>query len=499
MTMPKLKFAQSPQIAKDGVLVIGVTTEGKKVKPAQTSFCSNVLAASVFSTDFARVGASSDAESLSKVFLSGIDGDQVLVAMVGTVVKQNAFSSFGTGWREIGGAISSKLRSHSSITVDLGIEDPTELNDLVEGLLLGAYEPNNLKTSKSTFALKQIIVVTSGKPSSSSIRRAEILANAVHATRNLTNLPANHLHPSDLAKVAQKAVAQSEVLSIKVYDEKQLVAEGFGGIAAVGAGAKHPPRLVHLSYRPKGAKKKLALVGKGITFDTGGLSLKPAASMLGMKYDMTGSAVVLQSIVAIAELGLKVDVDAYMCIAENMPSGSATRPNDVITLRNGKTVEVINTDAEGRLVLADGLSLASESRPDLIVDVATLTGAVTVALGDRTAAVLGTTSGVIAVEDAAASAGEPVWALPMPIELKQSLTSDMADQANAKFGAGGGTILGAWFLSEFVGEDAAGSTLSWAHIDIAGVAANDGAGYGFTPKGGTGAIVRTLVTLAESM
>ena len=499
MTMPKLKFAQNPQITNDSVLVISVRSEGKGVKPSQTSFCSNLLEPSTFETDFAKIGASAEAESVSKVLLKKIDGDEVLAALVGTAVKQNPFSSFGTGWREIGGCISSKLRGHSSIIVDLGLEDPADLGDLVEGLLLGAYEPNSLKTSKSTFALKQITVVTSHKPSSSLTRRAQILTSAVHATRDLTNLPANHLHPSDLAKVAQKAVAQVEGVSIKVYDEKQLVAEGLGGIAAVGAGAKHPPRLVHLSYRPKGAKKKLALVGKGITFDTGGLSLKPAASMLGMKYDMTGTAVVLQSIIAIAELGLKVDVDAYMCIAENMPSGSATRPNDVITLRNGKTVEVINTDAEGRLVLADGLSLASESKPDLIVDVATLTGAVTVALGDRTAAVLGTADGVIAVEDAAAAAGEPVWALPMPIELKQSLTSEMADQANAKFGAGGGTILGAWFLSEFIGEDAAGSTLPWAHIDIAGVAANDGAAYGFTPKGGTGAIVRTLVTLAESM
>jgi leucyl aminopeptidase len=221
--------------------------------------------------------------------------------------------------------------------------------------------------------------------------------------------------------------------------------------------------------------------------------------MLGMKYDMTGSAVVLHSILAIAELGIKLDVDAYMCIAENMPSGSATRPNDVIKFRNGKTAEVINTDAEGRLVLADGLSLASEAKPDLIVDVATLTGAVTVALGDRTAGLLGNATGVISVEDAAEKAGEPVWVLPMPLELKQSLSSDIADQANAKFGASGGTILGAWFLSEFIGESADGSPLAWAHLDIAGVANNEGSAYGFTPKGGTGAVIRTLVSLAEAM
>ena len=196
---------------------------------------------------------------------------------------------------------------------------------------------------------------------------------------------------------------------------------------------------------------------------------------------------------------MKLNVDAYMCIAENMPSGSATRPNDVITMRNKKTVEVINTDAEGRLVLADGLSLASESKPDLIVDVATLTGAVTVALGDRTAGLMGTTGGVIAVEDAAEAAGEPVWVLPMPIELKQSLHSEIADQANAKYGASGGTILGAWFLSEFIGTSKDGAPLPWAHLDIAGVADNDTSAYGFTPKGGTGAMVRTLINLAEGM
>ena len=499
MTMPKLKFATAPKLAADTVLVLAAITDGTQVKPNKTEFSSALFAPEIFDTDFSSVGASAESESLAKVLLNTTDAGTVLTALAGTTQKLNAFSSFGSGWREVGGSIARKLVSSESVVVDLGLEDEASLTELVEGLLLGAYEPNNFKSSKSTFALKNITVVSNSKLSKAALNRAEILAKAVHATRDLTNLPANHLHPADLAKFAQKAAALVETVAVKVFDEKQLVTEGFGGISAVGAGAEHPPRLVHLSYKPKGAKKKLALVGKGITFDTGGLSLKPAASMLGMKYDMTGSAVVMQSILAIAQLGIKIDVDAYLCIAENMPSGSATRPNDVIKLRNGKTVEVINTDAEGRLVLADGLSLASESKPDLIVDVATLTGAVTVALGDRTAGLMGTTSAVIAVENASEIAGEPVWVLPMPIELKQSLNSEIADQANAKFGASGGTILGAWFLSEFIGEANDGSPLPWAHLDIAGVAGNDGQAYGFTPKGGTGAVVRTLVTLAESM
>jgi leucyl aminopeptidase len=499
MNMPKLKVSATPKINENTVFVLAAVSEDKKVKPARTTFSSIWFADDVFDTDFASVGASSEAESLTKVQLRRADSGSTVAALVGTTFKPNPFASFSSGWREIGGAIARKLSDVDSIVIDFGIEDPEVLAEFVEGLLLGAYEPKTFKTAKSNFALNQITVVSSLKLSKGALLRAETIARAVHDTRDLTNLPANHLHPADLAKAAQKAAEGIESLSVKVLDEKQLIAQGFGGISAVGAGAKHPPRLVHLSYRPKGAKKHLALVGKGITFDTGGLSLKPAASMLGMKYDMTGAAVVLHAIVAIAQLGLKLDVDAYMCIAENMPSGSATRPNDVITLRNKKTVEVINTDAEGRLVLADGLSLASESKPDLIVDVATLTGAVTVALGLRTAGLMGTTDGVIAVENAAAAAAEPVWVLPMPIELKQSLSSDIADQANAKFGANGGTILGAWFLSEFIGTDKDGAPLAWAHLDIAGVADNEGAGYGFTPKGGTGAVVRTLLELAESM
>jgi len=497
--MPKLKVVSAPKLTADTVLVLAVDSVGKKVKPVRTEFSSSIFSDDTFENDFAPVGASSDAESLVKVQIATKDARSVLTALVGTTAKNEPFATFEGGLREIGGAIARKLGSSESIVVDLGIDSEHDLYLLVEGLLLGAFEPKNFKSVKSSFVLKNITVVSPVKVPKSALNRAEVLARAVHATRDLTNLPASHLHPADLAKAAQKAAAGIDTVAVKVFDEKDLAAGGFGGILAVGAGAHHGPRLVHLSYRPKGAEQKLALVGKGITFDTGGLSLKPAGSMLGMKYDMTGSAVVLHSILAIAELGIKVDVDAYMCIAENMPSGSATRPNDVITLRNGKTVEVINTDAEGRLVLADGLSLASESKPNLIVDVATLTGAVTVALGDRTAGLLGTGSGIDAVMEAAEVAGEPVWPLPMPAELKHSLSSEIADQANAKFGASGGTILGAWFLSEFIAEGEHGLPLPWAHLDIAGAAENDSAAYGYTPKGGTGAMVRTLVALAESI
>jgi leucyl aminopeptidase len=252
---------------------------------------------------------------------------------------------------------------------------------------------------------------------------------------------------------------------------------------------------VKLEYKPKGSKKHLALVGKGITFDTGGLSLKPAESMVGMKYDMTGAATSFQAIVAIAKLGLPVRVTAWLCLAENMPSGTAQRPDDVIKIRNGKSVEVLNTDAEGRLVLADGLSAAAETKPDLMVDVATLTGAATIALGNRYAGLMGDNTAVKTVEKAAETCGELVWHMPQPMELRALLNSEVADIANVKIGnRAGGMLIGGLFLREFVPEG-----IEWAHLDIAGPADNGGSAYGYTPKGGTGAYVRTLIELGQAL
>jgi leucyl aminopeptidase len=255
-----------------------------------------------------------------------------------------------------------------------------------------------------------------------------------------------------------------------------------------------------MEYRPKVAKKHLALVGKGITFDTGGLSLKPAASMLGMNFDMTGAASVAAATIAIAKLQLPIKVTTWLCIAENMPSGTAQRPNDVIKARNGMTIEVLNTDAEGRLVLADGLSLATEAKPDFIIDIATLTGAVEIALGKRYAGLMGDQEAVDAVKAAAEASGELVWQLPLDKSLRSLLDSDIADIANVKMGnTAGGTIIGGLFLQEFIGNRAKGETdkIKWAHLDIAATAHNAGSAYGVIPKGATGSHVRTLVALAK--
>jgi leucyl aminopeptidase len=285
-----------------------------------------------------------------------------------------------------------------------------------------------------------------------------------------------------------------------VWDEVALAEGGFGGILGVGAGSTRPPRLVRVAWAPEGAAHTIALVGKGITFDSGGLSLKPAASMVGMKYDMTGAATVLAVATAAARLGLPVGVTAWLCIAENLPSGSAMRPNDVLRIRGGRTVEVLNTDAEGRLVLADGLVAAGEEHPDAVLDVATLTGAIITALGTRYTGAMGDGALVARTQAAARRAGELVWHLPLPDELRPLLQSDVADIANVKIGStAGGALVAGWFLKEFVPERADGSPVPWVHLDIAGSAENKGGAYGATGSGPTGVMVRTLLALLEDV
>jgi leucyl aminopeptidase len=293
---------------------------------------------------------------------------------------------------------------------------------------------------------------------------------------------------------ATKRHAKGLKLDVKIMDEKALVAGGYGGILGVGQGSANPPRLVRIAYRPSRAKKHVALVGKGITFDSGGLSLKPPDAMPKMKSDMAGAAAVVAAVVAIAKLAPRVAVTGYAPMAENMPSGSAQRPSDVVTMRGGKTVEVLNTDAEGRLVLADALVRASEDSPDLMVDIATLTGACVIALGTRVSGIMANDDQLLKrVRDVSERAGEQMWPLPLPAELREKLDSQVADIANvgAKFGA---ALAAGVFLKDFVADGH-----GWVHLDIAGTAFNDDAPYGYTPKGATGFGVRTLVQLVEDV
>jgi leucyl aminopeptidase len=322
---------------------------------------------------------------------------------------------------------------------------------------------------------------------------AVAVARAVYLARDLINMPSLVKTPEWLADRAVE-VASASGLTARVVGQADLEAGGFGGLVAVGAGSPRGPRLVELTYRgpdaPDGSRPRRVLVGKGITFDSGGLSLKPAASMVDMKTDMSGAAAVLGALSACAAAGVPGDVRGLLCLAENMIDGGAMRPGDVITIRGGRTVEVLNTDAEGRLVLADGLAYAVEGgRPDALVDVATLTGAISVALGRRTAGLFASDDGLAeALSAAATQAGERLWRLPLVEDYRPAIDSPVADLANIgrALDVAGGSIVAALFLREFT----AGAP--WAHLDIANTARSD-SDDGEISKGGTGWGVRTLL------
>jgi leucyl aminopeptidase len=372
---------------------------------------------------------------------------------------------------------------------------------VTEGALLAAYRFDKYKQANGDgrpAELAALAVVPAGPGGRGSggrgaltaaLAAGQVRAAATNLARDLSNEPANALHPADLAAASRRLLAGKGV-TVKVKDEKELAKEGFGGIVGVGQGAEHPPRLVELRYAPKGATGQVVLVGKGITFDSGGLSLKPPDSMKTMKTDMSGAAAVLATMSALADLDIGVAVTGYLASAENMPSGHAIRPGDVLTMKNGKTVEVLNTDAEGRLVMADALALGAAAKPDAIIDVATLTGACMIALGNRYSGLMANDEGLAAeLLDAAAEAGEPTWRLPLPPEYHKDIESDVADLKNVGDRYGGALIAGL-FLQEFVDDR------PWAHLDIAGPARAESED-GYLGKGSTGVAVRTLLSWLE--
>lgn len=416
-------------------------------------------------------------------------------AKLGTVAKlplgQGALMVIGVGdaidLREFGAAVA---RENASAAVSAPVMTLDDLHKLAEGLLLGGKTPSRYK--KDTAPTANFEVVVPAELLGTDLSALEDVCAQIVSIREVINMPANDMYPEALAQFAKESAAGLPI-EVEIWDENRLAQERCGGILSVGKGSVRPPRLVKLSYR--GGGKHIALVGKGITFDTGGLSLKPAEGMVGMKYDMAGSASVLAVVLGVARLGLKIDITGFMCLAENMPSGSATRPGDVITIRNGKTVEVLNTDAEGRLVLADGLTLAAELKPDHIIDIATLTGAATIALGNRYAGVMGHGAAVDLCLEGAKHAGELLWPMPLPVELRTILDSEIADIANVKIGnRAGGMLVGGQFLADFVPADQ-----SWAHLDIAGPANNDAAPYSVIPKGASGVMIRSLIAVAQQL
>jgi leucyl aminopeptidase len=483
--------AKTPAFTRNQAIVIGV----KSVSGVLELLDHTIDSAWLDGLNLSALGASAKSEAIIRV---PAPNDSV-VALIGVGSDELDEDNL----RELAGAAARALSAFEHITFDLPTSDARDAVSILEGAGLGQYELTTYKgTDKSnTIKTKAVTVVSTFKVSAAAIAKANIIIDSIKATRDLVNTPPNVLYPGAFANLVSKRVKGS-TLNLSIWDEKALARDKFGGLLAVGGGSARPPRLVKVEYRPKGAKKHLALVGKGITFDSGGLSLKPAEGMVGMKYDMTGAATVFEALMAISQMAIPVRVTAWLCLAENMPSGTAQRPNDIIKARNGKSIEVLNTDAEGRLVLADGLSAASEEKPDMIVDVATLTGAATIALGNRYAGLMGTSQAISAVEAAAFDAGELVWHMPLPAELRRLLDSELADIANVKIGnRAGGMLIAGLFLREFVGfsDKRNEHKIEWAHLDIAGPANNDAAPYGFTPKGATGVMLRTLVALAEGM
>ncbi|KQP66939.1 MULTISPECIES: leucyl aminopeptidase [unclassified Nocardioides] len=401
------------------------------------------------------------------------------------------------------GAAARAVTNAASVALALPADSAALVRSVTEGWALGGYRftayQRDTATTTTVAEVAVLSPVARRAEATTAFEEAQVVAAAVATTRDWVNTPPGDLTPPAFAdavvaavKDNAKQVARGHKVTATVHDEAALADLGCGGILGVGAGSSAPPRLVELTYAPKGATRHLALVGKGITFDSGGLTIKPAASMSEMKSDMAGAAAVVQATLAIARLGLPVKVSTFVPMAENMVSGSATRPGDVLRIYGGTTVEISNTDAEGRLVLADALVRATETEPDVVLDVATLTGHMVVALGDKVAGVMGTRSVVDDVLAASEVAGEAHWPMPIPEQMGERIrSSKVADLAQHDWVRWGGGLFAAAFLREFT------AGLPWAHLDIAGPSFGSGAS-GHVTAGGTGFAVATLVDYARA-
>lgn len=480
------------QSTNDGPIVVAPTLDEAAVAGLQDQL--EALGVKGKADEVTRVAGSATGFDATVVVLTGL-GSTDAPAQGSPQLDTSAPDTISAeALRRAAGAATAKLSEMSDITVALPADSAARLSAVAEGATIGTYafagykkadEDQQQDTQETTLKF-----VTTIADADALIERAGIVAKATFVTRDLVNTAPSHLFPGTFADEISALVTDSNVTAT-VYDEAALAEGGFGGLLGVGQGSANPPRLVKLEYAPENADAHIALVGKGITFDTGGISLKPAGSMETMKSDMTGAATVGAVVQAIAELGLNVKVTGWLAMAENMPSGTGIKPSDILTIRGGKTVEVMNTDAEGRLVLADALVAATEENPDAVIDIATLTGAAMVALGARTTGLMGHEDLQAELSAAAASTGETVVALPIPEEARAGFDSTVADMKNTgeRFGGMQGA---AAFLRDFVGET------PWAHLDIAGPSFNESSPRGYTPKDATGVMVRTLIEFADN-
>ena len=494
--MTTLKISDG--LVKDDLLVVGLVSTNTKggiaIESGDLALDSKSLLASLL-----EMGATGKADEVTKM----PGGPARLMVFTGLGPKSSTYSH--ENLRRAAGSAARALAGNAGATFALPARDLAGVSAVAEGAALGAYVFNEFRGSskqdqKSALKSATIFSKLAGKSEAKEITvRASIIAKYTHLVRDLVNTPPSHLYPETFTKKLTadvKAAGGAKVgLKVTIWDEKQLKSQGYGGIIGVGQGSANPPRLMHISYTPKAKNvKRFAFVGKGITFDTGGLNLKPGLGMEAMKCDMSGAAAVCAATLAIAELGLPVAIDCWAPLAENMPSDTATRPSDVITIFGGKTVEVLNPDAEGRLVLADAMVKAqlSKNKLDGMIDVATLTGAQVIALGTRTGAVMTNNQSFSdAFIEIAKETGEQFWPMPLPVELRASLDSPVADIAN-RGDKNGGMMVAGLFLKEFVNPE-----LPWLHLDIAGPAFNEGKAHGYTPVGGTGVSMRSLVRLVE--
>jgi leucyl aminopeptidase len=478
-------------------------------------------------------------ETLALLGATGVPGEVTKVATLGTIAAP-VVAAVGLGpeptgaapapevLRRAAGTAVRALAGCATVALALPLPDdadgPAALRAAAEGALLGGYRFAGYKTRPQpgrrapVTSLLMHVPDANDKAANAEITRARVVSAAVTRTRDWVNTAPNDLRPPAFAD-AVAAAAEAAGLDVEVLDDKALREGGYGGILAVGQGSAAPPRLVRLSYTPAsagassgaspgasagaasmngahGGTPRVALVGKGITFDTGGVSIKPAQGMWEMKSDMAGAAAVAAVMLAVAELKPPVAVSAYVPMAENMPSGSSYRPGDVITMFDGKRVEVLNTDAEGRMILADAIARACRDGCDYLFETSTLTGGQVIALGKRVAGVMGTPELCERVRTAGDAVGEPTWPMPLPDDVRKGMDSEVADisQVNAGMDRAGHMLQGGVFLREFVPDG-----VPWAHIDIAGPSYHSGEPVGYWTKGGTGVPVRTLLALIDDV
>jgi leucyl aminopeptidase len=491
--------------AKSAVLIVPVVSSGPEDvndEPSAVVAAADALpkeAVTEIEDGLRALNATGAGEQVHRLVVKSLPVASVLAVGLG---KQRDEFSTDLVRRAAGTAARSLGSAEAAITTLGALPGAGVLEAAVEGLVLGSYRFTAFRTDKTAPkdpGLRTITVLSTDKAAKAQAAHAAAVATAVATARDFINTPPSHLFPAEFASRA-KALGESVGLEVEVLDDKALQKYGYGGIVGVGQGSSRLPRLVRLSHRgsrlakkPKQARK-VALVGKGITFDTGGISIKPAASMHHMTSDMGGAAAVIATVTLAARLELPIDVIATVPMAENMPSATAQRPGDVLTQYGGTTVEVLNTDAEGRLILADAIVRACEDNPDYLIETSTLTGAQTVALGARTPGVMGSDEFRDRVAAISQRVGENGWPMPLPEELKDDLKSTVADLANISGQRFAGMLVAGVFLREFVADG-----VSWAHIDVAAPAYNTGGPWGYTPKGGTGVPTRTMFAVLEDI